>query len=438
MAGQSNLQHRVRWLTQWLVLSLAANAVLAMALLWSSWQSSGDRCTLELRPGSSLRSSPGLADYLQSMAKISWEGLCAGLKDASPVEFGFCVRDVACARLVHDYGLDLPRALGQSPKQQRVCKVGGETITLFAGMTNADFERLGVLIQKERFPLTPAGCLKRLQRDDTLSQQDRQDLRSTLFASAPWTALEDLFRQGPLRSRDQLFQLVMETGWAPLEPFWEEQRQHRDVSTERRCQFLLSLFDRSNRTAGCWLLEEDPKWVQHRLSDPQVLQLIAMVLPPTPEAKAFLKGILMSPRSDAVRRCAGEKLYALQGEPVPVGMTVLTALQRFCPEVATAMHPHLPARPSQPVASGLRSTLNPVNSSSAKPVASSSAKPVNPSAKPISAHAKAKHLIVEVQKGDNLWKLAKRHKVSIQQIKECNRLDHDRLRVGQTLKIPNS
>jgi membrane-bound lytic murein transglycosylase D len=41
-----------------------------------------------------------------------------------------------------------------------------------------------------------------------------------------------------------------------------------------------------------------------------------------------------------------------------------------------------------------------------------------------------------VRSGDTLWKLARRHKTSVQTIKDRNQLTSDRLQVGQTLKLP--
>lgn len=447
MQDSNSLHQRVRWVTQWLVISLAGNVALAIALVWSAWQSRPETLSLELRPGRHADHSPSLADHLHEMSKLSWEGLCSALHDDTPVEFGFCVRDLALARLVHDDGLDLQRALGRFPHQRRLCKLGQDEITLFAGLQSSDFERLQALIAREKFPLTPSGCVRRLQRDDALEPQTRSELKATLFASAPWTALEDLFRQGPPRSREQLFQLVIEVGWGPIETFWQEQRVSRDISAERRRQLLVRLFDQPSRLAGRWLLEEDPSWVQKRLSDSQVLRLIAMVLPSTQESKAFLQGILISPRSDAVRRCAGEKLFALAGEPVPEQMSILSALQRFCPEVACAMRPQLATGPVSsdsrsraPLKAGLESTRVEPPRSPATGVASklpAQTGSVKSTASRLASHVRScAHEVIQVQHGDSLWKLAKRHGVSVQQIREINALQDDRLALGQTLLIP--
>ena len=46
--------------------------------------------------------------------------------------------------------------------------------------------------------------------------------------------------------------------------------------------------------------------------------------------------------------------------------------------------------------------------------------------------------LYKVQPGDSLEKIARLHKVSVKEIKEANRLSHDKIRVGQELLIPYS
>ena len=41
-----------------------------------------------------------------------------------------------------------------------------------------------------------------------------------------------------------------------------------------------------------------------------------------------------------------------------------------------------------------------------------------------------------VQRGENLWKIARMYRVSIEKIMEYNHLENDRLKVGKKLQIP--
>jgi LysM repeat protein len=42
----------------------------------------------------------------------------------------------------------------------------------------------------------------------------------------------------------------------------------------------------------------------------------------------------------------------------------------------------------------------------------------------------------KVQVGDNLWKIARTHKVSIKEIMQINQLETDKIRPGRCLQIP--
>ena len=59
-------------------------------------------------------------------------------------------------------------------------------------------------------------------------------------------------------------------------------------------------------------------------------------------------------------------------------------------------------------------------------------KAINP--KPaIAAATKRMHVI---QSGENLWKIARKYKVSVEAIRKANHLETDKLRVGKQLIIP--
>jgi LysM repeat protein len=58
-----------------------------------------------------------------------------------------------------------------------------------------------------------------------------------------------------------------------------------------------------------------------------------------------------------------------------------------------------------------------------------------PAAPPPAVPVKSKRTHV-VQSGENLWKIARKYKVSIDALKKANRLDTDKLRPGKELVIP--
>lgn len=43
-----------------------------------------------------------------------------------------------------------------------------------------------------------------------------------------------------------------------------------------------------------------------------------------------------------------------------------------------------------------------------------------------------------IEPGDNLWKIARKYKVSVEEIKRVNHLETEKLRPGKQLEIPTS
>jgi len=120
--------------------------------------------------------------------------------------------------------------------------------------------------------------------------------------------------------------------------------------------------------------------------------------------ETFLTEIITSPRSDAVWKKAAEKLYAFSNLPVPEPYDHLMTLQTFAPAF---IKDRVPA----------------------------SSKPIPTEATPVATPMKGKRTHV-VQAGENLWKIARKYKVSIESLKKANRLDTDKLRPGKELFIP--
>ena len=119
--------------------------------------------------------------------------------------------------------------------------------------------------------------------------------------------------------------------------------------------------------------------------------------------ETFLKEIITSPRSDAVWKKAAEKLYAFAEIPCPDPYDHMVTLQTF-------------AKDRLPLLS--------------KPAVQA---PVAAVAPTISVKRKRTHV---VQSGENLWKIARKYKVSIDALKKANHLETDKLRPGKELVIP--
>ena len=133
------------------------------------------------------------------------------------------------------------------------------------------------------------------------------------------------------------------------------------------------------------LLDTDPEFVSKRLSDAQILTLLDLYTDPTPTSNTFATELLTSPRTDTVCKRAAAILYSLANEPLPEPYDHTLALQRFSPTppiIQTKAAFQTPPPPSTP--------------------------------------QKKLHT---VQPGDNLWKIARKYHVSVDELMRTNRLD---------------
>ena len=428
MANELDLHRRIRWYTQWLVLSLVGNAALLTALVWLSWSHRSDSLVLTLNP-KAHPAQPTLGQALHQLNALNWDQLVNKLKDPTPLEFGFSQRDVALSRLVDHFGLDLARALGRWPQQQRAAQLGSMSMTLFPGLDDAAYQRITRLIESERFPLTAAGCIRWLRDRPDLDARDRKDLLVCLGHSDAWRLVEELFQSvPPARTRVQLVDLAIEADWKPFASFWDHQRHARDLSVEQRFGLLTECMEAGSSLAARWLMEEGSQWAQKRLTDPQLLQMISLREVDPGALKPLLRTILASPRSDGIRQFAAQRLYALDGEEPPQPMSLSAALERYCPEVAPAFAAHCAPKhvattaPVRGVMAAAPAQPTPI------PAAKQQERPQKPSKKNLR--------VIQVRAGDTLQKIAKKYGVSVAEIRKLNEMHSDKLTSGSTLLLP--
>jgi LysM repeat protein len=143
------------------------------------------------------------------------------------------------------------------------------------------------------------------------------------------------------------------------------------------------------------LLEWDRDFILKKLEDPDLMTFLDLFSAKTGVLETFLKEIITSPRSDAIWKKAAEKLYAFANLSCPDPYDHLVTLQTFAKDRLT------PAL-QQPV---------------------------------VPTPVKGKRIHV-VQSGENLWKIARKYKVSIDALRKANHLETDKLRPGKELVIP--
>lgn len=377
--------------------------------------------TEQILPESIIVKDSSTDEILQRFRQFSIEQLTAKLSHTELVENGYTQRDLALASLVTLHHFDLPRALkGLSyPLQQRKLSFRSEgkeyPLTIYSGLTEAQYQAILEFVQTEKWPFTSHGLFL-IWKQQAEKQQD-PTLAEAIYLTPEFMSVETLFnRNGNAPDKKKLLQMLAEGSWESLHDFAEQQRMTQDLSPGRRLQFLLTYLSQGSTTAAYTLLSLDLNFVSKKLDDTTICQLLALLTRKTEEAQAFALQMLQSPRSDQVRYAAAARLYEFAGEQVPTTYSYNEVLSHFG-LVNTAPKKNSPMKPPMVYQT--------------KEVAL-----VSPAPKPKNNPTVPKTKTYVVAERDTLWKIARKHKVSVDALKKQNNLKSDTLRTGMTLKIP--
>jgi len=386
-----------RFLAIALIFSGALNIGLLMALIFSRGGESQLPAAAS-RLGSGIEAMPANRQLLSDFLKLSFSELIVYLTNREPVEEGYAKRDLALSALASAHHFHLEKALGLAPLQKRAVSLSPDmAVTLFPGLGDEQFEAIIRFAYQEKWPLTPKGLflmLKKCPNDASLCE--------AFYATPEFHALQVLFQKsGTPQPPAALLCLAMQGPWDLLERFSREQAALLDLSADKRRSLLLAYCSYRSPKAVALLLEADYPFVKLRLEDAGILALIDLIGEKSELSERFLTDLLRSPRSDAVLRAAGEKLYAFAKETPPAPFDSQAALSRF----------------SGPAP----------NPSVAAPLPASAPKPAPP----------ARFREHTVQEGESLWKLSRQYKVKVDELIECNALEKDRLVPGMVLRIPS-
>ncbi len=398
-------EKKSRFLTQLLIWSGALNIGLLSSLIYLVFRERPEAIPFELPPVSHEWTQATNQEILTTFATLSWGELVAYLDNRDVAQEGYKKRDLALASLVAFHGLDIDKALQGTWIQKRSIvfarKEGPEeiTLTLYPGLTEDQFQAVIRFIQTEKFPLTAQGLFYELQH--TLPPREAA-LLEAFYLTPEFSSIQTLCeRCGVNLPREFLIELITQGEWKVLHQFTQEQKQGLDLTPERLKKLLLTYTRHRSTFAAKLLLHWNPEFLLKRLEDPDLIAFLDLFKEPSPPLDSLLKELITSPRSDAVWKKAAECLYLFAQIPLPDPYDHRMTLTTF----AGASFPAPP-----------------------KPIP----KPIQEEPPP-SKQAPLKHTI---QRGDNLWKIARRYKVSIQALREANHLESDKLREGKTLLIP--
>lgn len=392
-------ERKVRFLTQVLILSVALNVGLVATFFYFVLQKKETPVVFELSPVEKTTESLATnQELLSSYSTLSFAELISLLEDGSFVEEGYRKRDLALASLVAFHFFNLEKALSSTPSQQRqlsfLNQQGQEkvNITVFPGLSDDQFQALIQYVKTEKWTLTAQGIFFELKQ----GQQDSA-LLETFYLTSEFRVVEALFtRSGLVFPKEFLVLLLTQGDWDMVKELTEEQKQAQDLSPYKLKNFLLSYVKKRSLLAAKILLEWDREFVAKKLEDFDLILFLDLFPQTSPSLSLIIKDLLCSPRSDVIWRKCAEKLYTFHQLPIPETYNYDLVFQTFFPEIP---------RPKQ----------DPIK---------------------VVEFSSTKKRIYIVQSGDNLWKIAKKHKVSIDALRKQNKLTTDKLRVGKELEIP--
>jgi LysM domain len=393
---------RARWLTQVLLLSGALNVGLIATFAYFVMKEKQEALTIDFKLLKSVRSEPSLTyvHVLRSYSLLPYQELLLRLDGSEHVEEGMNRRDLALACLVAFHHFNLDQALGAQPLQQRKIFFEEREISVFVGLTDAQFGAILHYAKAEKWPLTSQGLFCELKRS---SPPYDPSLLDAFYLSFEYSAAHALLsKTGLLLSGEEIVDLLVEGEWKTLSELALQQRVVLDLTVERRRVFLMQYLGCFSKRAAKLFLDADRDFISRRFGDGQILALFDLSAEETPAFAEFAKELLASSRTDAVRRRAAEFLYRFAGDVLPEPYDHALAVSRF-----------LPLERVEPLVVQTRAVMQ-----------------------PLAPSAKSKKRLHTVESGDNLWKIARKYQVSVEEIMRINRMDTERVRPGKQLEIP--
>jgi LysM repeat protein len=457
---QHEFLRKIKYLAIALSISCALNVALAVGWLYWINRETPPRPYCELKPASSSELQTPLAlDHSNSRViryfrSLSSDLLIAKLDSPQLVENGYAERDLALACLVAFHHFDLRRALGLTPQQslQRRGMIYGRNaqglpvkLIAFPGLSTQQFQAVVQFAKAERWPCTAHGLYIMLQQR---FPQCEESLIDAFVLTSEFQAVEVLFkRTKEAIPREELVKMVLEGSWEMVSEFKEQQNRAQDLSPARRQSLLLDYLDAKSKTAAMLLLTTDPQVALKKLDDQRVCQLLALLDDKSPKAERFALALLVSPRSNRVWQEAARRLYGYVGESCPSDCSPQMAVARFAPHIAKQLAqrsapapkpPIVPEKEAVAVAEVVVQNPPPLKAPEL-PTARLSKPPAAPKVAPKTAASQTaapKERLYIVQKGDTLWKIARRFHVDVALIKRHNKLSSDSIKEGAALWIP--
>jgi len=388
---------RSKTLTQALIISGALNIGLLATFVYFVLKEKQTAVVFDMPPQDKVLLShlPNEA-LLSTYLNLSFAELLSLLENQEPVEEGYKKRDLALASLVAFHFFNLEKAVGSPITQKRILsfihREGQEKIDvpIFPGLSEDQYRAIIHFAKTEKWPVTSEGLFFEVQQ--TKPPRDAV-LLEAFYLTPEFHMIAALFTRAsvPLQKAG-IVELLSQGDWKTLQEFNEAQKQAQDLSPERLKSVLLTYLKKRSVLAAQILVAWDREFVRLRLEDNDLTLLLDLLVTNTPGLELLLKELSFSSRTDVIWKKAAEKLYAFAGLAIPEPYDHQLMLRTFFPHAQTL--------------------------TAAKP------------------QVKKDGRVYIVQERDSLWKIAKKHKVSVEALMEKNNLESEKLRPGKELIIP--
>lgn len=369
---------RTKRLTQALIISGTLNVSLLGTFFYFVLRDKNDSLSIELKPLTTEAKLPPTSnlEILRSYCVLSYQQLLICLENQDFVEQGIKKRDLALSCLVAFHHFNLDKALGGISLQKRSILLsqekGSEVIEVPVFPGLADYQ-FQAIIHFAKTEKWPFTAQGLFYELKRSTPPYNSSLINAFSLTSEYHSVYMLFsKTGISCSTKQLIDLLTEGEWIDLTNFSLSQRVALDLSIERCRSFLLAYLEKRSKTAALLLLESSPEFCLQQLEDRHIL-LFFDLFHGSPLLKNLSKGLLAAPRTDVVWQLAAQAL----------GYSQIPAKKIEKPEIK----------------------------------------------KPL-------YKTYKVQAGDNLWKIARAHKVSIKEIMQINQLETDKIRPDHCLQIP--
>ena len=386
---------KIRFLTNLLLVSVSLNIGLLTAFIYVKRVASN----INLKSSRHVILEKSNAEVLASFFMAEFATLVKELKDKTILQDGYAKRDLALASLVNYHYLNIEKAISGKTLQRRKLTFlhsdGGESFQLevFSNLDDLDFLMIEKFIKEEKWPFSAEGLLVDLKKQ-TLDNDPT--LEAAFFATSEFYMLyTSLKRIAENLTKEKTLQFLLETDFDDFSDWIQKTKSGEDFFAAIRSLFLESVKKGSSAASNLWILL-DSEYIQRKLTDPELRQLLLLINENTLETTIFLKQILCSVRSDDIQKESALKLYEFAKISPPTPYDHNLALKTFLPTMFDKK---------------------------------GSLKAETPAKGPI------KHTVTD---GDSLWKIARKYKVSIEFLREHNNLKKDALKPGQELLIPLS